>query len=226
VVKTRVLIADDHAILRSGLRLLINAQPDLEVVGEAGDALTTVEQARLLAPDVVTVDLGMPGADGVGLVERLRRECPAVRVLVLTMHSDLAYLRAALAAGAAGYIVKTAADTELVSAIHAVRQGRIFVDLTLSEGLAQVSPGSAAGPSVPADRLSRREREVLRFVAEGHTNQQIADRLHLSVKTIETYRARVGEKLGLRSRADIVRYALDTGLISPGPTPPDVEPFT
>lgn len=215
MAKIRVLVADDHAVLRSGLRLLINAQPDLHVVGEAGDAVGAVEQARLLRPDVISLDLAMPGSEGVGVIERLRRECPMSRILVLTMHGDPAFFRAALAAGAAGYVVKTAADTELVSALRAVYQGRTFVDVPLGEQAGRVFSAPAPAPVPSADRLSRREREVLRLLAEGHTNQQTADRLHLSVKTIETYRARVVEKLGLRNRADLVRYALDVGLISP-----------
>lgn len=223
-MRIRVLIADDHAVLRSGLRMLINTQPDLEVVGEAGDGSAALRLVLECKPDVVTVDLTMPGGEGIPLIERLRQQSPATRVLVLTMHDDPAYLRAALAAGAMGYVVKTAADTELLSAIRAVHSGRTFVDLKLAPGTqALLGPEERSGP--PTDRLSRREREILQQLAEGHTNQQIADQLFLSVKTVETYRSRITQKTGLRSRSDIIRYALDTGLIGPRrPADPTLSP--
>ncbi|MBV9125503.1 MAG: response regulator transcription factor [Planctomycetes bacterium] len=226
--KIRVLLADDHALLRAGLRVLLNSQPDLEVVGEAGNLQETLIQARALHPDVVTLDLSMPGTNSMELLEHLRKEFPQVPVLVLTMHDDPAYLRAALGAGASGYLVKTAAETELLSAIRAVHAGRTFIDLKLNETLLKTvfgDPGTRAeGPGLPQEMpLSPRESEVLKFLALGYTHQQIADYLYLSTKTVETYRARIAEKLGLRSRADLIRYALDTGLLSPGkpmPRPP------
>ena len=225
MAKIRVLIADDHAVLRAGLRLLINAQPDLEVVAEAASAPEVVKQAAAAAPDVVTLDLSMPGGSGVQTIERLRQECPRVRVLVLTMHDDPAYLRAVLAAGGAGYVVKTAADTELLTAIRAVAQGRTFVDLNLSGGQVQAVLGGGGGRRAAGlDQLSPREREVLGYLAQGHTHQQIADRLFLSVKTVETYRARIADKLGLRTRADVVRYAVEVGLLGAGKVPPEGEP--
>jgi DNA-binding NarL/FixJ family response regulator len=219
--KTRVLIADDHAVLRAGLRMLINAQPDLEVVGEAADCPEALRKARELSPDVLTLDLSMPGGGSVKVIERLREECPPTRVLVLTMHDDPAYLRAVLAVGGSGYVVKTAADTELLTAIRAVARGRTFIDLDLAANKGQEMFGNAQGShparaTAPAPALSPREREVLQLLAQGHTNQFIADRLFLSIKTIETYRARIADKLGLRSRADIIRYAIEIGLIGPG----------
>lgn len=228
MTKIRVLIADDHAVLRSGLRLLINSQPDLEVVGEAADGPEALRQAADLCPDVLTLDIAMPGNNITELLGQLRQHCPKTRVLVLTMHDSPTYLRLALAAGAAGFLVKTAADTELLSAIRAVHRGRMFVDLSLEEGEAQAVLGEIsadAGPARSADDvkpapLSQREREVLILLADGLTNQQIADRLFLSVKTIETYRSRIGHKLGLRSRADFIRYVREQNLRdAPGPAP-------
>jgi two-component system response regulator NreC len=212
-----ILLADDHAVLRAGLRMLINAQPDMSVVGEAADCNEAIEKVTLLKPDVLTLDLTMPGG-GIKIIERLRQECPQTRVLVLTMHDDPAYLRAVMAAGGAGYVVKTVADAQLLSAIRAVRQGRIVVDVNLPAALPSSGvPGpSASSPgSTGFAALSGREREVFMLFAQGHTNQQIADRLFLSVKTIETYRARIAEKLGLRTRAELVRYALEVGLLAP-----------
>jgi DNA-binding NarL/FixJ family response regulator len=216
VSQIRVFLIDDHAVLRAGLRMLLNAQPDLEVCGEAAsgpDALGIVAEAR---PDVITLDLSMPGGSGIKMIERLRQQCPQARVLVLTMHDDPAYVRAALAAGSAGYVVKTAADAELLVAIRAVHKGRTFVDLDLAGGqidtvLGVGNRGSRPGTAHP---LSEREREVLELLAQGHTNQAAADRLSLSVKTVETYRARIGDKLGLRTRADMVRYAMETGVLN------------
>jgi two-component system response regulator NreC len=216
----RVLIADDHAVLRAGLRMLIGAQPDMEVVGEAADGEAAVRDAAQMRPDVTLVDITMPGLGGLRTIERLRRTCPQTRILVLTMHDVPAYLRAALAAGANGYVVKRAADAELLSAIRGVHRGRTVLDPMLAAMVVQgglgkrPASGQAGGP---ASLLSPREREVLDLVAQGYTNQQIGDRLGISVKTVETYRSRLVEKLGLHSRADLVRYAFDSGLVGPGP---------
>lgn len=213
----RVLLADDHAILRAGLRMLINAQPDMKVVGESTNARETIELVRQLDPDVLTLDLTMPGGGSIKLIEQIRQECPHTRVLVLTMHDDPAYLRAALAAGGAGYLVKTVADIQLLGALRAVCQGRIVVDVNLPESKsrsqATADPDVGTSGSTGFACLSAREREVLTLVVQGHTNLEIAGRLELSVKTIETYRARIAEKLGLRTRADLVRYALEVGLL-------------
>jgi DNA-binding NarL/FixJ family response regulator len=219
MAKTRVLVADDHAVLRAGLRLLINTQPDMEAVGEAGTFPEALRQVRTLRPDVLILDLSMPGGTGVKTIERLAAECPGTRILVLTMHDDPSYLRAALAAGAFGYVVKKAADSELLTAIRAVAQGRAFVDLDISGRKVQTVLGNRDGdgePGGPAAVLSPREREVLGLLAQGHTNQVIADRLFLSVKTIESYRARLMQKLGLTNRADLIRYAVEIGLLGPG----------
>ncbi|MGE0481665.1 MAG: response regulator [Phycisphaerae bacterium] len=211
----RVLIVDDHAVLRGGLRLLIDAQPDLRVVGEAGSLPEALEVARATQPQVITLDLVMPGPSGVASVERLRGVAPHARIVVLTMHDDPAYVRAAVAMGAAGYVNKSAADTELIAAIRAVARGRVFIDFGENARLDDVlgAGASAAHGQSPVDALSEREREVLRDAARGYTNQQIADGLSLSVKTVESYRARVMRKLRLKSRADLVRIALELGLL-------------
>ncbi|HYV37833.1 MAG TPA: response regulator transcription factor [Gemmataceae bacterium] len=211
--KIRVLLVDDHAVLRAGLRMLLNAQPDIEVVGEAADTREALTLACATRPDVMTLDLTMPGGGSIPLIERLRQDCPQTRVIVLTMHDDPAYLRAVLAAGGRGYIVKTAADSDLLTAIRAAFQERIFVDLQLGEKNTPAKTESYThGAKSLASNLSQREREVLTYLAQGHTNQEIADQLFLSVKTIETYRARLTDKLGLRTRAELVRYAQGIGL--------------
>jgi two-component system response regulator NreC len=223
--KLRVLLADDHTILRSGMRMLLGAQPDLEVVGEAADVKETLRKTCELRPDVLILDLTMPGGGSIHLIEQLRLRCPSVRVLVLTMHDDLALVRATLAAGARGYVVKTAADAELITAIRAVCQGRTFVDLDLPADrmpalLGEATAAGAGKARRPADRLSEREREVLLLLAHGYTNQEIAGRLDVSVKTVETYRARIGDKLNLRTRPELIRFAVETGLLAPGKFPP------
>ena len=226
--RTRILIADDHAILRSGLRMLINTQEDMEVVGEAVDGEDAIRRVGELDPDIVLLDLSMPGMGGIRALEFMRERFPRTRVLVLTMHDEYAYVRSVLAAGGAGFVVKRAADAELLSAIRTVSQGRSYIDVSLaSSGSLEeiVNPKTGkAGTTWRDVRLSQREREVLTSVAHGYTNQQIADTLGLSVKTVETYRARVSEKVGLRNRADLVRYALESGLLAPdrGPELPRV----
>jgi DNA-binding NarL/FixJ family response regulator len=215
MTRTRVLIADDHAILRAGLRMLIDAQSDMKVVDEAADGDEAARKARTAQPEVVLLDITMPGPPLAANVEAIRRACPAAHVLVLTMHEDPAYLHAALAAGAAGYVVKKAAHQELLSAIRAVGSGRTFVDLPRpAPGTAPSSSSvrsEAPGKSVRA--LSERERQVLRLLALGHTNREIAGQLSLSVKSVETYRARLQIKLGLRGRAELYQFALASGLL-------------
>jgi two-component system response regulator NreC len=212
MARIRILIADDHAVLRTGLRMLIGSQRDLDVVGEASDGDEAVRKAAALRPDVALVDISMPGSGGIKAIERIREAAPATRVLVLTMHDMPAYLRAALAAGAAGYVVKRAADSALLAAIRDVHRGRTVLDPALAASVVQSGLRRRGATTSPATPLSQREREVLELVAQGYTNQQIADHLGLSVKTVETYRARLVEKLGLQSRAELVRYALDSGL--------------
>ena len=206
--KIRLLLADDHAILRAGLRMLLDAQPDMVVVGEAADGEDAVRRAHATRPDVAVVDLTMPRLGGVETLQRLRRELPVTRLLVLTMHDDPAYARVAFAAGAAGRVVKDSESTELLTAIRTVHRGGTFA----RPGADEPPPAGdvAATPSFPA--LSPRERQVLELLARGHTNREVADLLSLSVKTVETHRARLSDKLALNSRADIVRVAIAIGV--------------
>ena len=209
--KIRVLLADDHAVLRAGLKMLVNHEQDMEVVAEAGTFREAIRLVSIAKPDVVTLDLTMPDGNGIDYIEQVCRASPLAKVLVLTMHDDPAYLRAALSAGASGYVVKKAADTELLGAIRAVHAGRLFVDLESNQ--AQLPLALVPTDGCSGDNLSERERTVLELLAQGHTNQSIAEQLSLSVKTIESYRARLLKKLGLRSRADITRYAVEMGLV-------------
>lgn len=216
--KTRVQVADDHAVLRAGLRLLINTQPDMEVVGESGDHRQTLELARKLQPNVLTLDMSMPAGNGIQVIQTLAREFPNIRVLVLTMHDDPAYFRMALASGAVGYVCKTAADSELLTAIRSVAQGKVYTQLELSaDNREQLAPVMSGAARSPLEQLSEREQEVLQFLAQGFTNQAIADRLHLSVKTVESYRARLLTKLRMKSRAELTQFAIESGLLQPTP---------
>jgi two-component system response regulator NreC len=212
----RVLIADDHAVLRAGLRMLLGAHRDMDVVGEAADGLDVARQTRELRPDVVLLDLSMPGPRSGSVIRSVLRAWPKTRVLILTMHDDAAYLRSALSAGATGFLVKRAADSELLSAIRAVHAGRTFVDMTESSARPE-RPLAIEGEDAaqPPKKLSRREHEVLRLLAQGHSNQQIADGIRVSVKTVETYRMRVSEKLGLKGRAELYRFATESGVLDP-----------
>jgi two-component system response regulator NreC len=210
----RVLLADDHAVLRAGLRLLINAQPDMETVGEAQDGAETLSQAIATRPDVILLDLSMPRLGGLAVLRDLRERVPQSRVLVLTMHADEAYLREALRLGAAGYVVKAAADQELLAAVRAVARGELYIHPSMTRSLLEdLLPAAASAAHDPWEELSEREQQVIRRVAMGFTNREIAGQLHLSVKTVETYRARAMEKLGLQSRAQLVEYAMRRGLL-------------
>lgn len=220
----RVLLVDDHAILRAGLSLLIRSQPGMVVVGEAEDADGAVHLAAQLAPDVVVLDISMPGKSGLQAIGDLLEVAPGCRILVLTMHDDYAYLRAAMAAGTSGYVVKSAADEELIKAIRTLHEGRTFISVSLnpSESEAPLDLEDREPPtSVP--ELSPRETQALEYVAYGFTSQQIADRLGLSIKTVDGYRSRLSEKLGLRSRADLVRYALEKGILDRNRRPPGID---
>ena len=216
--KIRVMIADDHAILRAGLKMLVNAQADMEVVSEALDGEQAVQMARESRADVVLLDLTMPRVGGMKALQEMARDCRETRALVLTMHDDPAYLRSALAAGACGYLLKRAVDAELIAAIRAVHRGGIFVDPRLANVLVQdviAKRNAKAGCTGPAKILSRRELQVLRLVARGYTSAEIAKQIFVGVKTIETYRSRLAEKLGLRTRSDVIRFAVQMGLLTP-----------
>ena len=216
MAKLRVFLADDHAVVREGLKALVNAQPAMAVVGEAADGLAACAQVALLAPDVVVMDVSMPGLSGSQATARLRLECPAVRVLALTVHEDRGYLRQLLAAGAAGYVLKRAAPEELIQAIRAVAAGGLYLDPNMAGKVLGGFVRQAAADGAAGAELSEREAEVAKQTAAGHSNKEIAARLELSVKTVETYRARAMEKLGLRGRADLVRYAVQQGWLQGG----------
>jgi two-component system response regulator NreC len=209
----RIIVADDHAVLRGGIAALIGAQNDLQVVAEAADADSAVARSCELSPDVAIVDLGMPGG-GISCIERIVRSCPGVRVVAFTMHDDSSYVRAVLAAGGSGYVIKGAAGVELVDAIRSVATGQSYICVNLGrEGLRDLTRPDAA----PAASLSIREREVLKGIARGFTHREIAEHLQLSVKTVETYRTRLQNKLGANTRADLVSYALRVGLLAAEP---------
>jgi len=212
--KIRVLIVDDHAVLRSGLHLLLDAQSDIEVVGEAGDVKEAVFETRDKQPDVVLMDVVMPGQTGIEGVPLVLKEAPEAKVLVLSMQDDPRYVHEAFAAGAAGYILKEAVDAEVVGAIQRVAAGDHYVHPALGARL--VAAEAEAKAREEADPLSDREREVMRLLALGHTNQEIAKMLYISVRTAETHRAHIMQKLRLSTRAELVRYAIDQGLLEEG----------
>jgi two-component system, NarL family, response regulator NreC len=209
--KIRVLIVDDHAVIRSGLHLLLDAEQDIEVVGEAGNVKDAVFEARAKKPDVVLMDVVMPGQSGIEGVPLVLKEAPEAKVLVLSMQDDPHYVHEAFAAGAAGYILKEAVDTEVVDAVHDVAAGGHYVHPALGARL--VAAEAEAKAREEADPLSDREREVMRLLALGHTNQEIAKMLYISVRTAETHRAHIMQKLRLSTRAELVRHAIDQGLL-------------
>lgn len=207
----RVLIVDDHPVVRSGLRFLIDAEEDMEAVGEAGDVRHAIFEARSTEPSLILLDLTMPDESGLVAIPKLLHERPDVKLLVLSMHDDPHYVREALAAGASGYVLKEAADTELVTAIRAVAGGGRYVHPELGARL--IAAETEAERRAEQDPLSDREHEVLRLLALGYTNQEIAKQLFISVRTAETHRAHVMQKLRLETRSELVRYALESGLL-------------
>lgn len=222
--KARLMLVDDHKVLRAGLRELINQQADLEVVAEAGAVREARGLASELSLDVVVLDLTLPGGGSLELITELVEKGPLPRVLVLSMHNDPAYARAALGAGATGYVVKTVSEEDLLAAIRSVRRGKAVVDLDDEARTAAVfGPGgyqAVRGPTRNTVGLSPREREVLALLGHGHSNIEIAAKLDISPKTVATYRARIGEKLGLKTTSDFVRYATDTGLLDASDSAP------
>lgn len=211
----KLLIADDHAVLRAGLRMLLDAQADMQVMAEASDGSQVLGLLADVQPDILLLDLSMPGLGGLEALPLIRRQHPQVRVLILTMHDDESYLRQVLREGASGYVLKRAADTELLSALRAVMRGEIYVHPSMTRHLLDdILPATPVEPATPWDTLSERERDVLLRVARGHTSARIADQLSLSPKTVDTYRARGMEKLGLRSRAALVQFVLAHDLLS------------
>ncbi len=213
--KIRVLICDDHTILREGIRLLLNSQPDIEVVAEAVDGRDAVEQARTVKPDVILMDIAMPFLNGLEATKQIRRDNPNARVLVLTMYESDEYVSQMLEAGAAGYVLKKVAGSELVYALRAVYQGEAFLYPSITKRLVEdylrrVESGQERDTF---DGLTDREREVLQLIAEGHTNKEIADLLNLSVRTVQNHRAHIMEKLGMHDRGELIKYAIQKGII-------------
>ncbi|MFN8596698.1 MAG: response regulator transcription factor [Anaerolineae bacterium] len=211
----RILIADDHNLIRTGLRTILNAQPGLEIVGEAADGNEALRLAQLLRPDVVLTDISMPGPVGGGITvtKRLKELLPDTRVLILTVHEDESLLREAVRVGAAGYIVKRAAETELVSAIEAAMRGDLYIHPAMTRLLFKET-AAAAPPSRPlTEALTQREIDVLRLLAKGYTNRQIADVLSLSMRTVEGHRSNLMSKLNLHSRVELTSFAEDHGLL-------------
>jgi DNA-binding NarL/FixJ family response regulator len=215
--RIRVLIADDHAILRDGIRALLEDEPDIDVVGEAEDGRWAVERACKLRPDVVLMDIAMPLLNGLEATRQIKRDTPETHVLILTMYEDAEYVGRVLEAGASGYVLKHAAGRELVTAIRAVADGGAFFSPSIArhvlEGYVSRRDGSASPD--PYDDLTPREREVLQLIAEGHTNRDIAEILTLSIKTVKTHRLHLMQKLDIHDRGELIKYAIQKGIIQP-----------
>jgi DNA-binding NarL/FixJ family response regulator len=209
----RVVIADDHGIVRSGLRMLIDRQRDMEVVAEADDGVAALEHAQAHRPQVAVLDVSMPRMTGLQAAREIRSHVPDTRVLLLSMHDDERYFLEGLEAGAAGYVLKRAADTDLIGAVRTVAEGRTFLSDDAQRTL--MDEWLEHGSPEPDDRLTPRELEVVKLIAEAFTNRQIADTLKLSEKTVESHRANVLSKLGMRDRVELVRYAIRRGLVEP-----------
>ena len=203
----RIVLADDHVVVRTALRMLLEAEPEFEVVAEAGNADDAARKVRGHHPDVLVLDLNMPGGSGLGVLPGIRDESPGTRIVVLTMQSEPAFAREAMQAGALGYVLKEAADAELVRAVRMAAGGETYLQPALGARLAAEPPDGAP------DDLSERELEVLRLIALGHTNSEIAEQLYLSVRTVESHRAHIQQKLRLTTRSELVRYALERGLV-------------
>jgi len=210
---TRILLAEDHNTVREGIKMLVNAQPDMEVVGEAADGRAAITEARRLVPDLLVMDISMPELNGLKATEKLHQEFPDMKILTLTRHTDDGYLQQLIKAGVNGYVLKQSAPTELINAIRTVTSGRSYIDSELTQrvlgGYAGRLPGPLRGEG--SQQVSGRESEVIRLIAWGYSNKEIASRLNLSVKTIEAHKANAMRKLNMRSRIDIVRHAILQG---------------
>jgi DNA-binding NarL/FixJ family response regulator len=217
-IKKRVLIAEDHAMFRAGLCALLNTAPDLEIVGDVGDGKDAVRTAVSLAPDLVLMDLNMPGTHGLGAIAEIKRRAPEIRILVVTMHKTDEYIQEALRSGASGYILKESGPEELLLAIRTVLAGKVYLSPDVSErvvsGLLGAGNRDVTVPMTALDTLTVREREVLKLVAEGHGNKHIANYLNLSVKTVEKHRSSLMHKLNLRNAAMLTAFAIGNGVIS------------
>jgi two-component system response regulator NreC len=213
--KIRVVLADDHRMMREGIRALLERQKDIEVVGEAADGREAVRLATQLSPDMVVMDVSMPLLNGIEATRQIRRDCPGVSVLILTVHESEEYVAQLLAAGADGYIIKRAAGDELISAIRAVNQGEAFLypsvaRVVIEDYVRRLKDGEGLGVQ---DVLTGREREVLQLIAEGYTNREIADLLHVSIKTVQNHRSKIMNKLDLHDRGELIKYAIQQGII-------------
>ncbi|MBA2284033.1 MAG: response regulator transcription factor [Ktedonobacteraceae bacterium] len=214
-MKIRILLADDHTILRAGLKMMLNAQPDMEVVGEAHDGRQAIHEAQRLQPDIVLMDITMPDINGIEATRQLKKLLPEARVLILTMHENDEYIFQALRAGASGYLLKEAADTDLIYALHIIQSGQFYLSpiaqsVMVGDYLQRVRAGEEKDSY---SSLTEREREILKLVAEGFTNNKIAERLIISPKTVDTHRTHIMDKLNLHSRAELVKYAMRRGLL-------------
>jgi two-component system response regulator NreC len=212
----RILIADDHGVLRAGLRALLSAEAELEVIEEATNGEEALKLSKELQPDIVLMDISMPGATGIDVTRRLKQILPDVRILILTVHEDEGLLQEAIQAGASGYIVKRAVESELIDAIRAVWRGDLYVHPTMTRALFKEisSPASANTKDAPVEALTPREVDVLQLIAQGYTNRQMADMLSISVRTVESHRSNLMGKLDLHSRVELVRYAKENNLIN------------
>lgn len=209
--KLRIFLADDHEVVCAGLKTLVNAQSDMEVIGEAYDGDSAWKSALDYRPDVLVMDVTMPGMNGAEATQRIKEACPEIRVLSLSVHEEVGYLRRLLEAGASGYVLKRSAAETLISAIRIVASGGTYLDPTLAGKVVETFVGKQAITYAPPEVLSEREADVLRLIALGYSNKEIATQLNISIKTVETYKARAMEKLNLTSRVGIIRYALSQG---------------
>ncbi len=210
--RIKILVVDDHAIMRDGIRALLNLHDDIEIVGEASEGNEAIEKAEELAPDVIVMDIAMPGMDGLEATRRITKKNPKVKVLVLSQHDNKEYILSAIKAGVVGYVPKRALGLELVSAIRAVHQGDSY--LYPSAAAAVIRDYLKGSAKEPYDRLTAREREILKLIAEGHTSREIADKLFISLKTVLGHRTKIMEKLDLHNRSELIKYAIRKGLIS------------
>lgn len=208
-----VLIADDHAIVRAGLRTLITSETDLKLLGEATGGLEAIEKLKLLQPDVLVLDISMPDLDGIEVIRQLKSGGVTTSILILTVHEDEALLREAIRLGASGYIIKHAAESELIAAIRSVYRGELYVHPKMIRSLVETKPPMTQSEKVESEGITAREVEILKLIIQGYTNKQVAELLTLSIRTVEGHRANLTDKLGIRSRVELLRYARDHGLI-------------
>jgi two-component system response regulator NreC len=208
-----VLIADDHAIVRAGLRALLAEEATFELVGEAAGGVEVIDLVEKNNPEVLILDLSMPDLDGISVTRKIKPKFPNLKILILTLHEDEALLKEAIKAGAAGYILKRAAEAELISAIHTILRGELYVDPSMVRGLLEEPLSPQVNQKEATESLTQREKEILKLIVEGYTNRQIGQELNISIRTVEGHRANISDKLGLHTRVELVRYARQNGLI-------------